>query len=50
MKLATVINELKEIVNAGISQETLDRLSRSYEERQKKKTDFKSKEAGKFMN
>jgi serine/threonine protein kinase len=50
MKLATVINKLKEIINVGISQETMDRLSKSYEERQKKKTDCKSKEAGKFIN
>jgi serine/threonine protein kinase len=50
MKLAAVINKLKEIINVGISQDTLDRLSRSYEERQKKKTDSKSKEAGKFIN
>jgi hypothetical protein len=50
MKLATVIKKLKEIINAGISQETMDRLSKSYEERQKKKTDSKSKEAGMFIN
>jgi serine/threonine protein kinase len=50
IKLATVIKKLKEIINADISQELLDRLSRSYEERQKKKTDSKSKEAGKFIN